>query len=553
MRFLFTLTFLGLFTLKAQKPSLTWAVPLGTNVLSQYNAVDALGNIYIAGFASDTVDFNPAGLTYSLAFTENAFLAKYRPNGQLVWARALGFSFVPTPLCIATDAVGNVYLSGTFNHSINLGPGPAVQTFTANNADVLIMRLDSAGACTWAGSIGSESNDWVLTMKCDGSNNLYLGGSCGSGMGQTLADLDPGPGVINDTIKGYSDGYVIKLDPAGNYIWGGLLGSWAQESVTDLELDVADNLILSGSGTSGMDLDPGIGVVAGPSVPGDWTYVSKFNSTGTHLWSKTWNQNYADASVSSDQSGNIVLFCSFYGTVDVDPGPSTQTISSWKWYDAYAVKLDPMGQLQWARSWHDSGYIYTGEVETDIHNNIYLTGTRGNWMDFDPGAGNDTLSGFTSFLIRLDQHGFYNWSTTFNMASTISRPDVKVLSNGDIYLSVWYYDKVDLDPGIGTFNDGIVYEHSSALIKLRPASTVQVPEFESMHQTGVFPNPCHGEFRLRHADCNRVANLMIRDLNGRVVSELNNVSGCSAVSTKLPAGVYLCTWASDCFKLVIAE
>jgi hypothetical protein len=555
VRFLLIPQILLLFTLKAQKPSLTWAVPLGTNVLSQYNAVDALGNVYITGYAYDTVDFDPGPATYSIAFTENVFLAKYRSNGQLVWARSLGFSFAQTFMCLCADAIGNVYMSGTFSSTINVGPGPPVQTFTATNQDVLILRMDSSGACTWAGSIGSDSYDWAMRMKCDGNNNLFLGGSCGNDNIRTPMDLDPGPGVSNDTIERYSDGYIIKLDPNGNYVWGGLLGGWAYESVSGFDVDAAGNLILAGTGVGGMDIDPGLPVATAPTLPTGFTYLSKFSPTGNRLWTKFWEQNYADARVSIDQLGNIAMLCSYYGTVDVDPGPQTNTISSWKWLDAYVVTLDGMGQFLWSRNWHDSGYIYTGTVETDINNNIYITGTRGNWMDFDPGPGTDTLSGFGSFVIMLDQYGSYKWSTTFKMASTISRPDVKVLNNGDMYISAWYYDKVDLDPGSGIFLDGVPNKHSSALLKLHPSSAVGIPDFEKLSQTDVFPNPSNGEFSLRQTDCNATGSLIIRDVNGRVVSRTDNLSACSSFTTRLPAGVYLCTWPSDgnCFKLVVSE
>ncbi|MBI3469161.1 MAG: hypothetical protein HY000_39655 [Planctomycetes bacterium] len=50
-------------------------------------STDAAGNVYVAGNFSGVVDFDPGAGTFNLdSATGNAFVAKYAPTGDLLWA-----------------------------------------------------------------------------------------------------------------------------------------------------------------------------------------------------------------------------------------------------------------------------------------------------------------------------------------------------------------------------------------------------------------------------------------------------------------------------------
>lgn len=78
-------------------------------------ASDFAGNIYVAGYTSDT----SASVFYSGGFqsaygggTNDAFLVKFDASGNRLWGTFYGGSGNDQGYALATDAAGNVYLAG---------------------------------------------------------------------------------------------------------------------------------------------------------------------------------------------------------------------------------------------------------------------------------------------------------------------------------------------------------------------------------------------------------------------------------------------------------
>ena len=108
---------------------LTWAFKIGNGsqkVRAAHREVDNLGNIYVIGQFSGTIDFDPnEGETYltSTSYYET-FISKYNQNGELVWAKNIeaktnldgNFSNMNI------DAQNNIYVSGFFNFDSDFDP-----------------------------------------------------------------------------------------------------------------------------------------------------------------------------------------------------------------------------------------------------------------------------------------------------------------------------------------------------------------------------------------------------------------------------------------------
>lgn len=77
-------------------------------------ATDASGNILATGhFESPTLNFG--GTILNNAGTESMFVAKYNPDGDILWANSVGENgAVVQATGISTDAAGNVLVTGFF-------------------------------------------------------------------------------------------------------------------------------------------------------------------------------------------------------------------------------------------------------------------------------------------------------------------------------------------------------------------------------------------------------------------------------------------------------
>jgi hypothetical protein len=92
-----------------------WTELLGTSGDDYANgvAVDASGNIYIAGHTGGNLDGNPS------AGAADAFLAKYDSSGTKQWARLLGTSGDDEGYGVAVDGSGNIYIAGITNGNLD--------------------------------------------------------------------------------------------------------------------------------------------------------------------------------------------------------------------------------------------------------------------------------------------------------------------------------------------------------------------------------------------------------------------------------------------------
>jgi hypothetical protein len=84
--------------LKAQTPSLQWAVTMGgpSSDLGQSVVVDAGGYIYTTGYYEGTVDFDPGINVNNLTAlgSYDIFVSKFDASGNLIWVKSMGGSFM---------------------------------------------------------------------------------------------------------------------------------------------------------------------------------------------------------------------------------------------------------------------------------------------------------------------------------------------------------------------------------------------------------------------------------------------------------------------------
>lgn len=96
-------------------------------------AVDANGNAYTIGEFYDLVDFDHGSNVSNLSgngYTD-IFVQKLEANGDFVLAISIGGTGLDKGQGVAVDQVGNVYLAGTFEGTVDFEPGVGV--FTCSN------------------------------------------------------------------------------------------------------------------------------------------------------------------------------------------------------------------------------------------------------------------------------------------------------------------------------------------------------------------------------------------------------------------------------------
>ena len=97
------------------------------------------------------------------------------PAQNFAWAKDFGGADVDEGLCVETDPMGNVYISGTFQGTVDFDPGIGTFYLTATAAqNLFILKLDAAGNLIWAKSIEVIVFPITSQMSVDDSGNITL-------------------------------------------------------------------------------------------------------------------------------------------------------------------------------------------------------------------------------------------------------------------------------------------------------------------------------------------------------------------------------------------
>jgi len=437
-------------------PQISAAIFGGTvNDYGMSVAVDASGNIYIAGDFQGTADFDPGAGTYNLtsAGSADAYVSKLNSSGDLVWAKTFGGAGFDYGTSVAVDASGNIHTTGHFAGTADFDPGAGTTNLTsAGYDDVFVSKLNSSGDYVWAKKFGGIDYDYGLSVAVDPSGNVYT-----TGYFVGLADFDPGVGTTNLTSAGGSDAYVSKLNSSGDLVWAKTLEGAGFDSGASVAVDASGNVYTTGYFGGTADFDPGAGTSNLTSAGSTDAYVSKLNSSGDYVWAKKFGgiDGERGQSVAVDLSGNVYTTGFFKGTADFDPGVGTQDLTSAGSDDVFVSKLNSSGDYVWAKKFGGGGIDNGLSVAVDSSGNVYTTGNFSATADFDPGVGTQDLisvNSFDVFVSKLNSLGGFEWAKQFGGFDYDFGRSVTVDASGNVYATGNFGSTVDFDPGVGIQN-----------------------------------------------------------------------------------------------------
>jgi len=401
------------------------------------------------------VDPGPGVYNFTAADGEDTYILKQNAAGDFVWAAQIGGLYDQYGYGITVDASSNVYISGYFSDMVDFDPGPGTYYLTAFNnnhsSDAYVLKLDAAGNFAWVSRFGGLASEIAWHVALDQSNNVYM-----TGYFSGTADFDPGPGTQNLTATGFNDIFIVKLDADGNYAWAKNFGAASYYcSGYTINTDAAGNVYTSGNFYGTVDFDPGPGtqnLVAGAYQN---IFILKLDSDGNYIWAKAiGNPGFGRIqALTVDAAQNIYTTGSYYGTIDFDPGPGTKVLTPVGFHDIFIFKLDASGNLVWANSIGGNDSDGGNDITLDRSNNVYITGNFYESFDFDPGPGTQTLSaagGVDAFIMKMDAAGNFIWAQQFGGTSNEGGYGI-ALNNNTLSVTGHYSGTADFDPGTTSY------------------------------------------------------------------------------------------------------
>lgn len=323
----------------------------------------------------------------------------------------------------------------------------------------------------WANAIdknfGSSGEITSRSLEVDNSGNIF---SSGDYQGYSF-DFDPGPGVliINNSNAIVRSGYVRKIDSDGNLLWAYKIGNSNGNSVVNsIKLTNSGDVICTGYFQSTVDFDHGPGVTNLTSTGSSSAFILKINSDGTFNWVKQIisDSGVAGFSIAISSLDEISVVGSFSGQTDFDPSASTFNITSTSVADAFVLKLDPLGNFVWVKSFGPPPSTPNNSIEgylnhtVDNDGNILITTYFLQSIDFDPGPGiaMETAPAGSSYtaILKLDPNGDFGWvkviGTYASWSCEVLPTDIGIDDLNNVYIVGMAKGSVDYDPGTNNQN-----------------------------------------------------------------------------------------------------
>uniref|UniRef100_UPI0040490DB3 T9SS type A sorting domain-containing protein n=3 Tax=Flavobacterium sp. TaxID=239 RepID=UPI0040490DB3 len=284
--------------------------------------IDSNGYIYTVGVYSGTVDFDPSDdAVFNLTSDGsglNLFVIKLDSNGGFVWVKTIVGDFEDLVFSVIVDSFDNIYTTGYYQGTVDFDPSESNFSLSSAGAfDIFIFKLDSLGNFIWAKSIGGVSTDLSTSIDLDTFGNIYC-----TGFFEGTVDFDPNDSVFNLTSAGQQDGFVLKINSSGNFIWAKKISGSSQVMGLSISVDSYGNIFTTGNMDGIVDFDPSDSEEFNLVGAGFRDiYISKLDSNGNFLWAGiVGNSNdNRGLSITTHSSGSI--YCTGYtrGTADFNP------------------------------------------------------------------------------------------------------------------------------------------------------------------------------------------------------------------------------------------
>jgi hypothetical protein len=369
------------------------------------------------------------------------FVAEYAPSGGYLWSRVIGSDSDEAGKGVATDSNSNVLVTGyQGSYMVDYGGGPQ---FNRGANEIFIAKYSSAGSWVWSKTIGSTGYDQGNAIATDDADNVFATGYFGTG----ALGVDFGGGPLFSA--GLSDVFLVKYSAAGQHIWSRRLGGTGNDTGLAISTDSAGSVIVMGSFEGTADFGGGAFTSSGQRD----VFVTKFSSTGAHIWSKRFGSTGDDVGygVALDSAGDVVLSGKFQGSVAFGGTALTSAGGD----DIFLVKLSAAtGNHVWSKGMgNTSGDISLG-VAVDAARDVVITGYFTGSVNF--GGGVLSGSGLDVYVAKYNAAGAHIWSRRFGGFDTQIGNSVAMAPTGEVSVTGYFSSSIDF--GTGAMTSGGSYD-----------------------------------------------------------------------------------------------
>lgn len=363
----------------------------------------------------------------------------------------------PQFLYVAIDTSDNIFITGAFYNSLNLGGGSLPYTGLGSYSNVFVGWFTPGsqgvpGTHLFSRSIGSNrSSSRPNGIVVDAAGTVILTGSA-------AINTDFGGGLTT------GGGFIAKYSASNVYQWDKVFAA-TPSSITIDTLD-ANAIILLGGGSVNL----GGGTIPNPNS----AWVAKFTAgslgvPGSHVWSRpvvTSGAAFANG-VGIDASNRVIVAGSFGGAVNFGGGNVSTDQGTTA---AYVVIFDSASnyvnliKLGGSNAGGVNGAETAFGVDIDLANNIAIFGRASGNVDWGTGTPDVATSGNNAFVAKYNSSLGYLWHHRYPGVANIQGAGISVDPSSNVIFGGSFIGGFDF--GDGNWNSPITSD--GMLLKFLP-------------------------------------------------------------------------------------
>ncbi|HDS29603.1 MAG TPA: hypothetical protein ENN67_01030 [Firmicutes bacterium] len=331
--------------------------------------LDNSGNVFVSGFFSREVDFNPgaASMPVNIHDSINVFLSRFDSAISFHWTEHWGWKSGLFSK-VAVDSDGNCLAGGTLMEDDTIGG--------------FARKILPDSSLSWNFVLGEDGSTlFISDIAVDKSGNLLV-----TGHFMDSIDFDPGYLPAIHASQGEEDAFLAKFSPGGNLRWVNTWGGDSADKALGIATDHYGNVYVTGQFSGTVYFDTNTGDESRTSEGGTDAFLCRFDMNGNFIWVNTWGGNEIDSGtgVVADSSGNVYVTGIFESDADFNPGFAEEIKSSNGLTDIFVCKYNGTGVYYWTRTFGGSGNDCPHSVAVDKVGNVYVAGEFESSVDFNP-------------------------------------------------------------------------------------------------------------------------------------------------------------------------
>jgi len=358
-------------------------------------------------------------------------------------------------LGIASDASGNVYVTGSYSGSFTLG-GKTADVTSAINA-LFVAKLGPDGTVAWVHGYAATKtgvpNPLVTGrgIAVDGQGNVYVAGDF-------TGNATFGGTSMTSAGNFFGDSFLLKLNPTGDVLSALRIGDPASTPASGGSTQTTRAVAVKGTRVAVVgDAEGILDITGGKTVTGGGTpgaFLAVFGTDLTPQFVALLSDGTIPQSthaVAYDAAGDIVITGNTTGPTTFPGGTAMMPAGV---QATFVAKIKGDGTATtWAKLF-GAGTSGGEGVAIDPGGDIFLTGDHKGVMDFGGGGTIDNKYGANVFVAKLDSMGGHVWSYSFGDSQAQHALGIGVDAMGRAVVAGQFTGKIDFGGGALTSAGG---------------------------------------------------------------------------------------------------